>query len=739
MDWAKIKSSIPTNWGFFKEQPLLKSFFENGKTPKLIQIETMECGSIALGIIMGYYNKFISSEELRLACGVSRNGSKAKNILKAARNYGMLAHGAQIENLSDISKDDFPFIAFWEFSHFVVIEKFDDKYVYINDPAQGYVSLPHDAFSRSFTGVILIIKPGPTFITDGRNPFALPPIKPIIRKYSLLFIFMGIAAIASLIPAIIIPGASKIVVDDILVKHYTDWFRPLSILVMIVSALGGILIWLEQAFLLRLNISLTSWLATRFVWHTLNLPLSFFASRYSGDILLRIKSIFGLTEFMSSGLSTVLSNIVTAILYLFLMAFISLELTATILLITAIGAAIAFYHKRHLTIQNHLVLGSYTALVAIEIGGLQIIESLKASGTEFEFLNKRAGAFSKNMQNEQTLASYEISLEISTQFLTTLSNIILIGYGATMIMNGQLTIGTFIAFQILATGFTTPLRILSNLSANFQETKMNLIRLKDTLNYPAATETTVPKLKLKEPLKGSIHMENVSFSYSPADPPILKDISLDIPEGSTCALVGRSGSGKSTLGLLMVGLTLPTSGKVLIDTIPIEQLDQETRKKTISMVDGDLGIFEGTLQDNITLFQKNVSPKALDKAIEISCLEDVVERIGGLQGFISEGGSNLSGGQRQRIEIGRILFQGAKILILDEATSNLDHHRELQILANLKKMGYTLIIISHRLTTIQNADMIFIVNEGEIVERGKHSDLITRSDLYKELVSSEEE
>ena len=234
-------------------------------------------------------------------------------------------------------------------------------------------------------------------------------------------------------------------------------------------------------------------------------------------------------------------------------------------------------------------------------------------------------------------------------------------------------------------------------------------------------------------------MENVSFSYSPADPPILKDISLDIPEGSTCALVGRSGSGKSTLGLLMVGLTLPTSGKVLIDTIPIEQLDQETRKKTISMVDGDLGIFEGTLQDNITLFQKNVSPKALDKAIEISCLEDVVERIGGLQGFISEGGSNLSGGQRQRIEIARILFQGAKILILDEATSNLDHHRELQILANLKKMGYTLIIISHRLTTIQNADMIFIVNEGEIVERGKHSDLITRSDLYKELVSSEEE
>ena len=710
----------------------------SGSTPNFIQIEATECGATALGMIMGYYNKFVSAEILRVACGVSRNGSKASNVLKAARAYGMIAHGSQVNDITEIPKQDFPVIAFWEFNHFLVIEGYDDSNVHLNDPAKGYVSLPHDIFNKSFTGVILTLKPGPNFVADGENPSALPPLKPLIKAHFPLFLFMCLAATAALIPAIITPGSSKIFVDDILTKQYFNWFRPLCIIVAFVGGIGATLLWLEQSFLLKLNLRITSWLATRFVWHTMNLPFPFFASRYTGDILNRISSIFTFSGFLSGGFSSAITSLITAGFYLIIMFIISIKLTLILLTLTLLGAAVTWYHKHYLSLQNHLILGSYSTLMSIEIGGLQTIETLKASGSEFEFLNKRSGAFNYNLQDIQGLATYEISLDMCTQFLSTLSTIILIGFGSVMIMDGQLSIGTFIAFQMLAAGFTGPLTVLSNLSAGLQAAKMSLIRLKDTLNYPVAIETTIPRIALESPLKGSLRMENVNFSYSPLDAPNLIDINLDIPAGSVCALVGKSGNGKSTIALLLAGLNRPNSGQILIGDVPLEQLDQDTRKETIGMIDADLGIFEGTLQDNITLFNNDVSPHALDEAIRISCLEDVVERIGGLQGYLTEGGSNLSGGQRQRIEIARLLFQNPKILILDEATSNIDHRREAQIQNTLTELGHTLIVISHRLTTIQHADQILIIDKGRIVDRGKHEELLIRNTLYNQLTGSEE-
>ena len=738
MLWKKIKTYLSRKGELVRNIPSLRALSTKGNTPNFIQIEATECGATALGMIMGYYKKFVSAEILRVDCGVSRNGSKANNILKAARAYGMIAHGSQIADVADIAKKDFPVIAFWEFNHFLVIEGYDKYNVHLNDPAKGYVSLPHDIFNKSFTGVVLTLKPGPNFVADGENPSALPPIKPLIKEHFVLFVFMCIAATAALIPAIIIPGSSKIFVDDILTKQYIDWFRPLCLIVGFVGGIGAALMWLEQSFLLTLNVRITSWLATRFVWHTMNLPFPFFASRYTADILSRISSIFSFSQFLSGGFSSAITSLITVAFYLIIMLVISLKLTLILLALTLLGAAVTWYHKHYLSIQNHLILGSYSTLMGIEMGGLQTIETLKASGSEFEFLNKRSGAFNFNLQDRQGLASYEISLDISTQFISTLSTIILIGFGSLMIMDGQLSIGTFIAFQLLAAGFTAPLTILSNLSAGFQAAKMSLIRLKDTLNYPVAIETTIPRIVLDSPLMGSIRMENINFSYSPLDAPNLININLDIPAGSTCALVGKSGNGKSTIALLLAGLNRPNSGKILIDNIPIEQLDQDTRKEMIGMIDADLGIFEGTLQDNITLFQKDVSPILLENAIRISCLEDVVDRIGGLQGYLTEGGSNLSGGQRQRIEIARLLFQSPKILILDEATSNIDHHREAQIQDTLTKLGHTLIVISHRLTTIQHSDQILIIDKGEIVDRGKHEELLIRNPLYNQLTGSEE-
>ncbi len=737
MSWEHLKIKMYTKWKFI-QKAVSAQFHQNKKTtPNFIQVEVAECGATALAIILGYYKKFVSAEEIRVKCGVSRNGSKAVNILKAARDYGMIANGAQAESISELSKDDFPLIAFWEFNHFVVLEGADGGNVYINDPAQGPTTLTHETFNKSFTGVVLLLKPGPDFTEGGVNPFVLPSLKPLLKKYLPGVIFMVIISIAALIPAIAVPGASKIFVDDILIKQFTDWFRPLIIVIVVMGFMTSIISWLQQSFLLRLNIRLTSWLATRFVWHVLNLPLAFFASRHSGDILMRVQSIFNLSYLISGGLSSAIASLITGVFFLSIMIVLSFKLTLIILAMTFLGAAVTWFHKRYLRIQNQLVINSYNLLTGIEIGGLQSIEYIKASGLEFEFMNKRSGMFAKTMQSRQSLAGYEMSLAFSNQLITGLSGIILIGFASLMIMDGQLSIGTLIAFQALTAGFTGPLATLSNLFARIQEGKTNLVRLRDALNHPQAIETTRPPLNLETPLKGDILVENVSFSYSPMDAPILLNVDLNIPEGSTCAIVGKSGSGKSTLALLIAGLYTPTMGRVLVGNLPLDELDQETRRTTIGMIDADLGIFEGTLQDNITLFQPNISPLSLSDTIKNSCLEDVVEGIGGLQGFITENGTNLSGGQRQRIEIARVLLQNPKVLILDEATSALDYFLESSIYNNLKKMGYTLIIISHRLTSIQQADQIIVMDKGEIIDQGNHESLIVSSPHYKQLVSSE--
>ena len=495
--------------------------------------------------------------------------------------------------------------------------------------------------------------------------------------------------------------------------------------------------WIQQSFLLRLNLRLTSWLATRFVWHLLNLPLSFFASRFSGDILMRVKSISNLSQLISNGLSSALSSLITAIFFVIIMFILSIKLTIVVLMMTILGLFVSWYHKYYLKIKNQLMINSYSQLTGVEIGGIQSIEFIKASGSNYEFLNKRSGLFSKNIKNRQDLAGYEMSLDFSNQLITGLNSIMVIGIGSLMIIYGQLSIGTLIAFQVLSGGVVGPLVTLSNLTARIQEGKANLVRLRDAFNHPQAVETSLSQRDYNSPLKGNVEIKNVSFSYSPMDAAILSNVNLIIPEGSTCAIIGKSGSGKSTLALLIAGLYPPSSGKISIGGFPLEQMDQGIRGKTIGLIDSDLGIFEGSLQDNISLFESNISFQALFEAIQKSHLEEVVDQIGGLQGIIMENGTNISGGQRQRIEIARLLYQNPKILILDEATSALDTLLESKIYQNLKGMGYTLIIISHRLGSIQESDQIIVLDKGEIIDQGKHEDLMRNSSHYKQLVSSE--
>ncbi|MBM3469126.1 MAG: ATP-binding cassette domain-containing protein [Alphaproteobacteria bacterium] len=732
--WAFIQENYDHFVHWVKDRfPMFYRF----KTPNYIQFEVAECGSTALAIILGYYKKFISAEEARLKCAVSRNGSNALNIIKAARGYGLIAQGAEVHDIKELSNEQFPLIAFWDFNHFVVIEALGERYVYINDPAQGPRAIDYETFNKSFTGVVILFEPGPYFEAGGDDPHKLPDLRPIIKKYSSGLILVAMLTFAALIPGVVTTTASKVFVDDIMIKQLNDWLRPLLVIIAgigVVSLMVGLL---QEVFFLRVNVRISAWLVTRFMWHVLNLPLTFFASRHSGDILLRVKNVYGLSQLISGGLSAAVMSSIVAVFYFILMLFLSVKLTLIVLGMLLIGFLIMWFHKQYLATYNQQVLQSMNVLTGIEIGGLRSMEALRAVGAEYEFLNKRSSSLARVMKDRQKLFGFGMSLNYSTQVASTLISLFMISVASLMIMNGHLTLGTLVAFQTIAAGFVAPLSTLVGLVGKIQEAKMHLIRLRDALNHPLGTQTTIPVQDKAISIKGAIDVKDVAFGYNPTEELIIEGINLHVPAGSHYGIVGKSGSGKSTLALLIAGLYPPVRGEIYVDNTSLWKLDQHHRKQAIGFVDADLGIFEGTLQDNITLFQPNISPEEIAAAVKNSCLDDVVESLNGLQGMITESGGNLSGGQRQRIELARVLIQGAKIIVLDEATSALDPMLEDQIYKNLLSLGCTLIVISHRISSISQCDKIIVMQAGRIVEQGTHQHLLKKSHLYKQLVSRE--
>ncbi|MBW4562723.1 MAG: NHLP family bacteriocin export ABC transporter peptidase/permease/ATPase subunit [Mojavia pulchra JT2-VF2] len=734
------------------------------KTPTLLQMEAVECGAAALGIILGYYGRIVPLPKLRQDCGVSRDGSKASNMLKAARNYGFQAKGFKKE-LKQLQELRPPYIVFWNFNHFLVVEGFRHQRVYLNDPATGprYVSLQE--FDEGYTGVVLVLEPGSTFTKGGRKPSMILSLLSRLGNAVGALVYCLIAGFFLTLVGLAVPVFSQVFVDDILVQQRHDWLRPLLLAMAIAAVLQGWLTLLRLRYLRRLKTKLAVGMSSRFLWHILRLPVSFYAQRFAGEISNRTSLNDQVADVLSGSLATTVIDAVMVIFYALVMFQYDWVLTLVVVSFAAINVLTLQWISRQRVDANQRLIQEYGKAAGASIAALQNIETLKASGLESDFFSRWSGYYTKALNSQQELGVTNQTFSVLPSLLSALSSMLLLVVGGLRVMDGHLSIGMLIAFQGLMQSFEEPVNNLVNFGSTLQELEGNLIRLDDVLDNP--TDPQLEKRKwgageqgsrgaelegsrgagevnssssLLPRLQGYVELRNISFGYSPLEPPLIENFNLSIKPGQRVALVGGSGSGKSTVAKIISGLYEPWTGEILFDGKPREQIPHELLTNSVAMVEQDILLFSGTVRENLTLWDATIADKNLIRACEDAAIDDVILSMsGGYDAELMEGAANLSGGQRQRLEIARAFVNNPSILVMDEATSALDVETEKNIDENLRRRGCTCIIVAHRLSTIRDCDEIIVLERGKVVQRGTHKQLWEVEGVYSRLICTEGE
>jgi NHLM bacteriocin system ABC transporter peptidase/ATP-binding protein len=702
-------------------------------------MEAVECGAAALAMVLAYHGAWIPLEQLRLECGVSRDGSKASNIIKAARRFGLAAKGFRKEP-STLQELPMPCIIHWNFNHFVVLEGFKGDQVYINDPAVGRRRIDMAELDLAFTGVVLAMEKTEAFKKLGEKPQGLKLLLRELGQSKEAVVLLMIVSFALIVPSIVAAGFSKIFVDDILIKHADNWLVPLLIGMAVTALFRAVLTWLRQSLLLRLQTKLAVVMISRFLWHVMALPVEFFTQRHAGDIASRVAANEQIARLLSGGIAANALNLTSILIFAGAMAIYDVPLAAIGVGLSLLNVlALKFIAQRQQDLSSGLAL-EQGKLVGATVSAVRTIETLKASGLEDEAFGRWSGIQAKVLNAEQALGTSAIVLELMPTLLSGLTVAAILGIGGLRVIEGSMTLGSLVAFQSLMGSFAGPVTDLVNYIGSFQTIKGSLERLEDVYNYPtdrsASSPTAVERLQPK--LAGKVELSNIQFGYSILEPPLISDLSITVQPGARIALVGSSGSGKSTLGRLICGLYKPWAGEIRLDGRRLSEIPEQIFANSVAYVDQDIFLFEGTVRDNLTLWDNTVTEADLSRALRDAAIhEDIATRAGNYDCHVNEGGSNFSGGQRQRIEIARALVANPSIIVLDEATGALDPITEKAIDDSLRRRGCTCIIIAHRLSTIRDCDEIIVLQRGAIVERGTHEQLLALGGAYAKLVSQE--
>lgn len=709
------------------------------RTPCVLQMEMVECGAAALGIVLAYHGRYVALSALRRECGVSRDGSKASNIIKAARRYGFVAKGFKksVEGCLALKP---PTIVFWQFNHFIVVEGATKDWVYVNDPAMGRRKLTHEEFDKGFTGVVLVFEPTDAFEPGGNRPSMVGALRDRLRGAGQGVAYCLAVGLLLALPAIAVPALIQLLIDQVLIGGNKQWLRPLIAVFVGISVLQVVLTLLQLRQFRRLEVRLAVGMSTRFLWHLLQLPMSFYGQRFTGEIATRLHLNNSIADLLSGRLGRTAVDVVMLVLFGIVMLYYDPLLTAIGVGLTLVNfVVLTVVARRRVEAQMRLSIG-FGKTAAVGISGLQNIETIKASGLEDSFFSRWAGHYTKSVNASQELQEMNQGLGVLPVLLGSLTTVVVLAVGGLRVVSGALTIGMLIAFWQLMQSFQRPVATLVGMESALQTLKGDMARIDDVLRHPPdalQSHDEVAGTGLGK-LQGHVELVNLTFGYSPIEPPLIDGLSLKLKPGHRIALVGGSGSGKSTVAKLVCGLYKPWSGDVLFDGKRREDVAQRVMLRSLAMVDQDLFLFSGSVRDNVSLWDPTMPQSDLEAACrDAAILDDFLKLPGGFDAPLLEGAMNLSGGQRQRLEIARALVQNPTVLILDEATSALDAETEHRIDQAIRRRGCAALIVAHRLSTIRDSDEIIVLERGKVVERGSHDELWALGGHYRNLIQSE--
>ena len=721
----------------------IKKPVKNGaaRVPVVMQMEALECGAACLAMIMAYYDKWVPLEQVRLDCGVSRDGSNARNMLIAARNYGFEAQGFRCEIDALRREIQLPCILHWNFDHFVVLRGFRGRHALLNDPARGDVKVSLEELDRAFTGVCLQITPGAGFQPMGKPESTLAFARKRLRGAGAAVAFVMLSTVIVSLFGIIGPIFSNFFMDRLLTGENRELLAPFLILLAVLSAAQLLVAWIQAIYSLKIAGKMAMVGSGSFLWKLLQMPMSFFSQRLAGDVLQRLGTNASIAGTLVNTFAPLLLNTGMMIFYLVVMLRYSVTMTivgiVTILLQLIVSQIIAAKRVNITRVQ----MRDSGKLASATVSGIQMVETIKASGAENGYFQKWAGYQASVNASQVRFARLDELLGMIPALLSSLAGSAVLVLGVYQAMQGRFTIGTIMTFQGFLSAFMAPAMMLVTAGQSIQEMRTDMERVEDVMQYPADRRFAEEGEREEgdyAKLSGEVELKNVSFGYAPLAEPLIRDFSLHIKPGSRVAFVGASGCGKSTLSKLISGLYAPWSGEVLFDGKPLSEIDKSVFTGSVAVVDQDIVLFEDSIANNIKMWDSSIEDfEMILAARDAQIYGDIMARDGGFAGKLSEGGRDLSGGQRQRLEIARVLAQDPTLIILDEATSALDALTEYELVKAIKDRGITCIVIAHRLSTIRDCDEIVVLDKGRMVERGTHEELYAKGGLYADLIASD--
>jgi len=720
------------------KKPLRKGV---ANVPIIIQMEALECGAACLAMVMAYYKKWIPLEQVRLDCGVSRDGSKASNVILAARNYDFEADGYSMGLEAIKNEATFPCIIHWNYNHFVVLCGFKAGKAIINDPARGTVKIPMRDFDRSFTGICMQLAPNENFRPFGKQRSTLAFAKKRLSGAGFAIAFVMLTAVISYLFSFINPGMTRIFYERLLTGANPEWLYPFIGALSVLAILQLTVQWINAIFSLRIDGKMSVVGNTNYMWKILRLPMEFFNQRMTGDIVGRQKMNASIAGALVNTFAPLLLNTIMMFVYLFLMVRYSLVLTlvgvGTVLLNIFIAR---FVSKRRVNL-TRVSMRDEAKLTSSTMAGISMTETIKATGAENGFFQQWSGYQASVNTAKRKFERMNVYFGIIPAIIGKMANYLVLFLGVGYAIQGQFTIGMIAIFQGFLGAFLSPAMSLINAGQTIQEMRTQMERVEDVMRYPDdpyVKDDVISDDVRYDKLGGNVELKNVTFGYSRLGKPLIKDFSLKLKTGSRVAFVGASGCGKSTLSKLISGLYKPWSGEILFDGKPINEIPRSVFTGSVAVVDQDIDMFEDTISENIKMWDNSIEDyEVILAARDAHIHDDIMARPGGYQGKLIEGGYDLSGGQRQRLEIARVLAQDPTIVILDEATSALDAKTEYEVVTSIKDRGITCIVVAHRLSTIRDCDEIIVLDKGNVVERGTHDELYAKGGYYTKLITLE--